>query len=340
MPCNDGTNIPSLEGRGSKGEGENKPSPQPSPTGEGAICHSEGCQEVRRSSNLDGKKIRRYEGKLFTLKSLSSNPPTLLSSNNHSGGNASLIPPYALKQRAAFTLAEVLITLGIIGVVAAMTMPSLIANYQKKQTVAQLKRVYSILSQALERSVLDNGPVETWDWDGEFIVTMTPKSFAEKHILAYINGVNKLSVEPDLWKTLKGTVDTGGSALGSRPQYELSDGTLLNFSRNYAAPSEQGNRHKTSLQITVDLNGYSGPNQFGRDVFMFAIFPFAEDSHGKLMPGKHEDCGGGELHYRMTRNWLAYEGCATCRHDRNAYGYGCAALIMKDGWEIKEDYPW
>ena len=45
-------------------------------------------------------------------------------------------------KKFAFTLAEVLITLGIIGVVAAMTMPSLIANYKKKQAVTQLKATY------------------------------------------------------------------------------------------------------------------------------------------------------------------------------------------------------
>lgn len=45
-----------------------------------------------------------------------------------------------LKSKRAFTLAEVLITLGIIGVVAALTLPSVITNYQKKQTVEQLKK--------------------------------------------------------------------------------------------------------------------------------------------------------------------------------------------------------
>ena len=45
---------------------------------------ADGWQEARKASNLDGKKIRRYEGKLFTLKSLSSNPPTLLSSKHPS----------------------------------------------------------------------------------------------------------------------------------------------------------------------------------------------------------------------------------------------------------------
>ena len=43
-------------------------------------------------------------------------------------------------RRVAFTLAEVLITLGIIGIVAAMTIPTLIVNYQKKQTVSKLKQ--------------------------------------------------------------------------------------------------------------------------------------------------------------------------------------------------------
>ena len=88
---------------------ENMPSPQPSRIGEEVSCHSEaqraeriqpmmadGGQEVRRSGDLEGTKIGSLEGKPFTLKSLSSNPPTLLSSNNHLGGNASLIPPYEL----------------------------------------------------------------------------------------------------------------------------------------------------------------------------------------------------------------------------------------------------
>ncbi len=46
--------------------------------------------------------------------------------------------------KKAFTLAEVLITLGVIGVVAAMTMPSLVANYQKKVWVNQLKKLYQL----------------------------------------------------------------------------------------------------------------------------------------------------------------------------------------------------
>jgi len=68
-------------------------------------------------------------------------------------------------KKNAFTLAEVLITLGIIGVVAALTMPSLITNYQKKQTVVRLQKAYSALSQAVKLSQAQNGDVQDWNWD-------------------------------------------------------------------------------------------------------------------------------------------------------------------------------
>ncbi len=61
-----------------------------------------------------------------------------------------------------FTLAEVLITLGIIGIVAALTMPSLIQNSKRQETSARLKKFYSTMSQALIMAELDNGPIKDW----------------------------------------------------------------------------------------------------------------------------------------------------------------------------------
>ena len=65
--------------------------------------------------------------------------------------------------KSAFTLAEVLITLAIIGVVAVMTIPTLISDYQKQVTVTKLKVTYSTINQALRLSAIDNGPVSNWD---------------------------------------------------------------------------------------------------------------------------------------------------------------------------------
>ena len=62
----------------------------------------------------------------------------------------------------AFTLAEVLITLGIIGIVAAMTMPSLIQKYQEQVTVTKVKKFYSEFSQAYSMAIMENGTLDNW----------------------------------------------------------------------------------------------------------------------------------------------------------------------------------
>ena len=79
--------------------------------------------------------------------------------------------PYCLSnlvslKKAAFTLAEVLITLAIIGVVAAMTIPTLISNYQEKATVSKVKQAFSIISQAYQLAKIENGEFGTWGFKG------------------------------------------------------------------------------------------------------------------------------------------------------------------------------
>ena len=66
-------------------------------------------------------------------------------------------------KKFGFTLAEVLITLGVVGVVAAMTLPSLIKKYDEMVTVNRVKQTYSILSQAYLRAVQDNDDPKLWD---------------------------------------------------------------------------------------------------------------------------------------------------------------------------------
>ena len=66
------------------------------------------------------------------------------------------------RKSSAFTLAEVLITLGIIGVVAAMTLPTLINETQRKQDGVKIKKFYSIMQQAIIMSERDNGSAADW----------------------------------------------------------------------------------------------------------------------------------------------------------------------------------
>lgn len=66
-------------------------------------------------------------------------------------------PPANIDYSKAFTLAEVLITLGIIGIVAALTMPNLVANYKNKVFINQAKNSFSTLSNALIMTKVNNG---------------------------------------------------------------------------------------------------------------------------------------------------------------------------------------
>ena len=295
---------------------ENKPSPQPSRIGEEVSCHSEaqgaeriqliiadGGQEVRRSSNLAGKKIRRYEGKLFTLKSLSSNPPTLLSSNNHSGGNTSLIPTYGLrtsiKRNAAFTLAEVLITLGIIGVVAAMTMPSLIARYQEKELAVKARKAFSVVENAIKLAQTQNGVIG----DNSFLFDPSKTSVqVAQNFSKYFNGAmvcpdkntpecSKYFVASTKY-AISGYVSTFN---GQFPLIILPDGVSLAIEQKNSctqllfvcdktdpatgncATDQDGNsigqieEFHFCATVNIDVNGPKAPNQFGRDVYSARI---------------------------------------------------------------------
>ena len=153
----------------------------------------------------------------------------------------------AIRVRAnakGFTLAEVLITLGIIGVVTALTMPTLIKNYQKHETVNRLKETYSILYQAVRMSETENGLLETWEIpnsNGFNANTYTyGKAFFEQYLKPYLkvakeckylsnecwaneyirpNGVAANSYFPASKNYTYGMVLANGSVIGFYPRY-------------------------------------------------------------------------------------------------------------------------
>ena len=92
--------------------------------------------------------------------------------------------------KKAFTLSEVLIVLMVIGLISAMTIPALIATYQKIVTVNKLKIEYSKFASLITRSVTDNGSPSSWITEFENINKASEKSnlIAEKYIIPYIDG--------------------------------------------------------------------------------------------------------------------------------------------------------
>jgi len=239
---------------------------------------------------------------------------------------------------SGFTLAEVLITLGIIGVVAAMTIPTLVASAQKQQYVAQLKKNYSVLSQVLLQISADN------DCYGDLACTNLFKSIDNigLEIPKYVK-VLKMSTPSQSadffassYKTFEGVAETNGdhslpivsfsemsgTGAGSGYRYLLTDGTAISLN-NIANCTSAADSICGTIQI--DLNGAKAPNMAGRDAFAFAIM-----GNATLYPaGGHKF--GDDLSWKGTTE---YNCTNPLQVDGTACAHGCAGRIIDEGWQM------
>ena len=212
---------------------------------------------------------------------------------------------FSLK-KAAFTLAEVLITLGIIGVVTAMTMPSLIQNYQEKATVTKLKKCYSLVSQAYVSILNDEGGSDTLQ-AGDDLEMM--EKFGKYLKYQKTCGRNKGCFPNVTYKSVTGNgYSKWEDDTTDRSRAILTDGTLIMFNKSAMWGGNEGNY--LYAQIYVDINGFKGPNQLGRDFFYFYINPEKIVPAGaKALEEKNED-------QKFTKNCIQQNG------------YACAAWVI------------
>lgn len=228
-----------------------------------------------------------------------------------------------------FTLAEVLITLGIIGIVAALTMPALIAKYQKQETVTKLKKFYSVMSQAITRAEEDFGPIEYWDFgkNKETIV------FFNQYLKPYLQVVETYEVgefPTDItYLCAKGNSCNSYGDLVNNPKFVLADGTMI-IATDYIA---EAGTNRPAMNVIVDLNGFRLPNKYGRDVFAFTM-----QHDKKFVPAGIGITNAVEGEHGYDRDYIRDGNGRGCSKDRD--GFWCAALIMMDGWQIEKDYPW
>lgn len=169
----------------------------------------------------------------------------------------------------AFTLAEVLITLGIIGVAAAMTMPSLIAEHKEKSTIARLKKVYSVLDNAYMLARNENMDVSSWF--GEDNIKVNSKIFFN-NIKPYLKIIKDCGFEEGCLtdgsvKTLDGRDYNEYNKNRQEYRFVLADGTQVMIMLNIYDNSDINNFGN----IKVDIDGYRGGYTFGKDVFIFDI---------------------------------------------------------------------
>ena len=226
------------------------------------------------------------------------------------------------KVKFGFTLAEVLITLGIIGVVAAMTIQNLIATHQKKQTVVKLQKAISVMNQAYRLAYDDVGEVTA-----EEARTLGAQNYFDKFWAPYIKVQSICSV--------------GGCGYGAYPQWKKTNGSPYGLAVHtsdarvaftsmdgffYIVVTYTGGGDDSTVTVNsvyVDINGTAKPNTMGKDIFMLERKIDGEKG-GVVVP--------------------AYSSFTNAQVDRNCSKSGtgecCAEKIKRAGWRIDKSYPW
>lgn len=240
-----------------------------------------------------------------------------------------------MNKNLAFTLAEVLITLGVIGIVAAMTLPQLIKNYQHKVLETQFKKSVSIISQNILRMKEDlslNYLAETCTIysNGEYVYSKMCSDAFYKNLVKLSGGKaapNKLfqydldrTEEKILTFNRKQVVTQTAMAAAGRPIFyvrELPDGSFLNMTIG------------SNAVIGADINGQKGPNQLGHDIFLF-ILDKKNDTLTYTKPQNLSDeeiaNGNYEEEYQEAR---AGNPC-NISSSQKANGIGCAYYALRD----------
>ncbi len=170
-----------------------------------------------------------------------------------------------MKKNKAFTLAETLIVIGIIGVVAALTLPNLNHATGDKETVTRVKKIYSSLTDAFDRAQVIYGPYEEWLQDIDISCDKDKCQGYDKANERFAKRVTEfMKISKDCGINDNCKVN---ASIGFEPEYlytvVLSDGTALSFGAK-----------EDIWQIGVDINGPNkGKNQDGHDVFAFSVGP-------------------------------------------------------------------
>lgn len=175
------------------------------------------------------------------------------------------------RNKYAFTLAEVLITLGIIGVVSALTIPLLLTKYKAHRLRTQFLKSYSVIQQVFKQMESDDVSLDPSTFSGGTVHTLFLKYLKGTIDCGKGNNASNKKFKPcyDFKDTTKRYYSIDGkyqlsSTFFDDGQIVLPDGTLLLFENPNTTPD------RYMAWVFVDLNGFdNAPNRLGYDLFTF-----------------------------------------------------------------------
>lgn len=236
-----------------------------------------------------------------------------------------------MKLKNAFSVAEVLITLLIIGTVAALTIPNLIQSYKKSVVETRLAKFYSTINQAILMSEVENGSRMTWDLMENLNVTQvvsegkTAQEWYKKYLAKYITPLkteNSQTVERkyNLYFTDGSMVTFSGSSWLYYP-----------YAKDYKEHLVSNGADGNETYIDRDRSGS------GTKYFTFIFMPTKIDNRWLYQKGVEPYLNkefDGQTETLVSNNIYG------CKKDivSNERAY-CTELIKRNGWKIPKDYP-
>lgn len=228
--------------------------------------------------------------------------------------------------KKGFTLAELLIALGIIGAIAAMTIPSLMTSVNNKILATKLKNNIQALETLIGSQMIDNKTNDLSKTDfADPDKLLTNKNF---DIVKICTGDTAYR---DCWKIKKAAEEEGQPNVAGEVNYRylkkldetkipidenlrtivLKNGAIMNYGKPESLSSHQGTDNDIGF-FDIDVNGNDGPNIVGRDAFTFLI------TKKGVIRGYDDSADRATL---VTK-------CKT------GMGY-CSSLVIQDNWKIK-----
>ncbi len=211
-------------------------------------------------------------------------------------------------KRSAFTLAETLIVLAVVGVVAALTIPSIVENYQKHRVEIQVKKFYVNMNNAIRTSTVSNGEVELWMPEAKSQSYEQTLNFMKTYILPYLQYERyyKCQISDAYYRVCVQLLD--GSMFDIRTDL---NGTDVGFYIN--GKLERNTRNWFAFQLNK-----IGTEKYSQRTFME---PYIFQWNGDLRRLKENN------QFR-------------CAKDNEGMAAYCTKLIQLNNWKIPDDYPW
>lgn len=207
--------------------------------------------------------------------------------------------------KEGFTLAEVLITLGIIGIVAAMTLPSLVNKTHNQEYVAAFKKVYSELSQVYMLIKAENGGTfEGLCKSSNDYYTLFAKYLKKVKICKAGSSIGKCWAK-DWYYSSGNKVYTSESSSSSLILPSGASMLFLYLSENCDSPNELKENIGCG-RIRIDINGTKKPNVVGKDIFDFYVTKDALIARGSQKTNTSQTSDWGKAAYILQTGRIDY----------------------------------